>query len=359
MKTTRTGVLLWLASAATLLMLEGCERPPVDVIQHGYRGVAMGLVYNPRTVAELKVANEVPAATSPEPAEGAGGPLASSVYKNIQVLDDLNVAQFARLMVAITQWVAPEGESCGYCHGSDMSSDANYRKVVARKMLQMVRYVNSDWKLHVRGTGVTCYTCHRGNGVPQYVWYTDPDPAHLPGMTGNLSAQDAPGRDVGLTSLPSDVYSAFLGSDPYELRVVSQSALPLEGDHKSIKETEWTYGLMIHISESLGVNCTYCHNSRAFTSWDQSTPQRATAWYGIRMVRGINNDYLATLTSVFPANRKGPNGDVAKVNCRTCHQGVYKPLYGVSMLKDYPELAGKATAASDTSPPAGAAPTAN
>ena len=25
--------------------------------------------------------------------------------------------------------------------------------------------------------------------------------------------------------------------------------------------------------------------------------------------------------------------------CSTCHEGVYKPLYGVSMLKDYPELA--------------------
>jgi len=341
---------------AAALLLASCERPPIDVVQHGYRGVAMGLVYNPRTVEQLKTINAVPPTLSPEPA--AGGPLASSVYKNIQVLDDLNVAQFARLMVAITQWVAPPGESCGYCHGSDMSSDANYRKVVARKMLQMVRYVNSDWKLHVGGTGVTCYTCHRGNGVPQYVWYTDPNPAHLPGMAGNLSGQDSPGINVGLTSLPSDVYSAFLGSDPYELRVISQSALPQDGDHKSIKETEWTYGLMIHISNSLGVNCTYCHNSRAFTSWESSTPQRVTAWYGIRMVRGINNDYLATLTSTFPDNRKGPKGDVAKVNCMTCHQGVYKPLYGISMLKDYPELAGRATAA-DAAPMAGAAPTAN
>jgi mono/diheme cytochrome c family protein len=26
-------------------------------------------------------------------------------------------------------------------------------------------------------------------------------------------------------------------------------------------------------------------------------------------------------------------GDVAKVNCATCHQGAYKPLYGASMLK--------------------------
>jgi photosynthetic reaction center cytochrome c subunit len=350
-------LLPWLASAATVLLVAGCERPPVDVIQHGYRGVAMGLVYDPRTVADLRTLNQVPEASSPEPDAATGGPLATTVYKNIQVLTDLNVAQFARLMVAITQWVAPEGESCGYCHGTDLSSDANYRKVVARKMLQMVRYINTSWKPHVANTGVTCYTCHRGKGVPQYTWYVDPAPAHLPGMAGNLSLQDAPGYSVGITSLPNDPFSAFLGTDPYELRVISQSALPEDGDHKSIKETEWTYGLMIHISKALGVNCTYCHNSRAFTSWDASTPQRATAWYGIRMVRAVNNDYLATLTGVFPANRKGPKGDVAKVNCLTCHQGVYKPLYGVSMLKDYPELA-VSTPTTATAEPA-SAPTAN
>jgi photosynthetic reaction center cytochrome c subunit len=42
---------------------------------------------------------------------------------------------------------------------------------------------------------------------------------------------------------------------------------------------------------------------------------------------------------VFPAERLGPQGDVAKLNCATCHQGAFKPLYGQSMLKDHPELA--------------------
>ena len=32
---------------------------------------------------------------------------------------------------------------------------------------------------------------------------------------------------------------------------------------------------------------------------------------------------------------------MAKVNCATCHQGVYKPLYGAAMAKDYPELQGR------------------
>jgi photosynthetic reaction center cytochrome c subunit len=139
--------------------------------------------------------------------------------------------------------------------------------------------------------------------------------------------------------LPNDPFTVFFASQPNDIRVVSTTALP-EGSRKSIKQTEWTYGLMMHMSEALGVNCTFCHNSRSFTSWDSSTPQRATAWYGIRMVRAANNSYLTPLDATLPADRKGPLGDVAKVNCETCHQGVYKPLYGVSMLKDYPELAG-------------------
>jgi photosynthetic reaction center cytochrome c subunit len=95
---------------------------------------------------------------------------------------------------------------------------------------------------------------------------------------------------------------------------------------------------MIHMSEGLGVNCTFCHNSRSFTGWSESTPQRVTAWHGIRMVRDLNTSYLEPLTAQFPANRLGPGGDVAKINCSTCHQGVSKPLYGAPMAKDYPEL---------------------
>ena len=99
---------------------------------------------------------------------------------------------------------------------------------------------------------------------------------------------------------------------------------------------------MVHMSDALGVNCTTCHNSRDFADWSQSTPQRATAWHGIRMARAVNNAYMEPLASVFPAERKGPLGDTLKVNCATCHQGANKPLLGVSMLGDYPELKGTA-----------------
>jgi photosynthetic reaction center cytochrome c subunit len=65
-----------------------------------------------------------------------------------------------------------------------------------------------------------------------------------------------------------------------------------------------------------------------------------TAWYGIQMVRELNNAYMKPLTEVFPAHRLGPTGDVAKSNCTTCHQGAYKPMYGKAMAKDYPAMYG-------------------
>ena len=57
------------------------------------------------------------------------------------------------------------------------------------------------------------------------------------------------------------------------------------------------------------------------------------------MERVLNNEYLKSLTNAWPANRLGTEGDAPKLACATCHQGVFKPLYGVSMLKDFPELA--------------------
>jgi len=49
---------------------------------------------------------------------------------------------------------------------------------------------------------------------------------------------------------------------------------------------------------------------------------------------------MTPLTKVFPQNRLGPMKDVAKVNCATCHQGAYKPLWGEPMAKVWPELRG-------------------
>ena len=327
---------LYFASLIGLMsLLVGCERFPMDSVQHGYRGTGMVQVYNPRILATQDALNTAPAAL---PAAPTDGPKAKTLYKNVQVLGDLSGGEFIRLMTAMTAWVSPQ-ESCIYCHNpANFAEDSKYTKIVARKMIQMTRQINSEYKNHVAETGVTCYTCHRGNPVPQQVWFTLPDQNKGADFIGDLAGQNTPGKLVNLSSLPTDPLTPYLLDDK-PIRVNGTTALPT-GNRQSMKQAEWTYGLMTHMSNSLGVNCTYCHNSRSFSSWENSPPQRVTAYYGIRMARDLNNAYMLPLTDTFPDNRKGAKCDVAKISCATCHQGAYKPLYGYSMLKNHPELAG-------------------
>ena len=323
---------LVIAALGASAFLAGCEMPPPDVVQNGYRGLGMHTNYNPRLLQASLDANVPP---EPIPAASAGGPKAKDLYKNVQVLGELTVGEFNRLMVAMTTWVAPE-QGCYYCHVNEgFEYDGIYTKVTARRMLQMTQDTNANWKDHVAATGVTCYTCHRGKPVPEYVWVTDPGPGQ-PSMLAP-TGQNIAAKSVAYSSLPYDPFTPFLSQDN-NIRVIGDTALP-QGNRNSIKQAEWTYGLMMHMSDALGVNCTYCHNSRSFYSWDQSAPQRTTAWYAIRHVREMNNDYVTPLGEVLPASRKGPLGDPYKIYCATCHQGAYKPLYGASMLKDYPSLA--------------------
>jgi photosynthetic reaction center cytochrome c subunit len=323
------------ATIGLVMLLSGCERPPVDMVQRGFRGTGMAQVYNPRAVDAQLAMHTAPEAI---PAAEPGGPAGSTIYKNVQVLGDLSVAEFTRTMIAMTAWVSPK-EGCAYCHaGADFASDDNYAKVVARRMLQMTKHLNTDWKAHVADTGVTCYTCHRGEPVPAKIWFKDPGPKTVLGNAGDHAGQNIGAPAVGLSSLPYDPFTPFLKED-HGIRVAGTTALP-EGNRQSIKQTEWTYGLMMHFSDSLGVNCTYCHNSRSFSDWEQSPPQRTTAWHGIRMVRDLNNDFLEPLGPTYPKARLGVTGDAPKANCGTCHQGAYKPLYGAAMAKDYPGLHG-------------------
>jgi photosynthetic reaction center cytochrome c subunit len=327
-------IILGLASAA---LLTGCERPPIDAKQTGFRGTAMVEINNPRTQEKLAAENIVPVSVAASP----DGPKASAVYKNVKVLGNLSEAQFTSFMVAMTAWIAPN-EGCGYCHNvQNFADDSVYTKNVSRTMIQMTQNINSNWNAHVKDTGVTCYTCHRGNAVPKEIWF-DTAEKKKGGMLGNRNGQNQPLPAVGYASLPNQPFSSYFLAGKDAARITGPTALPT-GHVKSIQETESVFAVMIHQSNALGVNCTYCHNSRAFAEWEESPPQRAQAWHGIQMVKDVNSNYIVPITSIFPPNRLGPDGDVAKANCATCHQGVNKPLLGKSMLKDYPYLVGPPT----------------
>ncbi len=336
------------ASLLGLVLLSACERPPMQSTQREPRGAGLQQVDNPRLLAANKAA--LPAVPDLPPPGSNDGPKAKDIYQNVKVLGDLSVGEFTRHMLAITAWVSPE-QGCTYCHVANLADDSLYTKVVARRMIEMNRSLNVDWSKHVGATGVTCYTCHRGNPVPANIWFAPVTPKNnyaRPGM-GDDAGQNKAEPSIALASLPYDPFTPYLsGSEP--IRVNTTTALPT-GNLASIKQTEHTYSLMNHFSKSLGVNCTYCHNTQSFLSWND---KRVTAYHGIRMARDVNNAYIEPLTKAFPANRLGPTGDVAKANCSTCHQGVNKPLGGLAMAKDWPGLM---TTAMQT-PAAAAAPAA-
>ncbi len=303
------------ASTALALALAGCigERQ-TDTVQGGYRGTAMETNYTRGELkaqfAQVKIPEPLPPAGSSPP-----GPLP---WQNVQVLNDISVAEFNRTMIAMSTWVAGTG-NCAYCHNIvNFAADTLptgkpiYTKLVARRMLQMTRQINGQYSEHVKNTGVTCYTCHLGKPLPNGLWY--------------YSSQN-------------DYLRHYLDRDG--ARVITQAVAPSNGNRSSVKQAEWTYSLMISQSRSLGVNCTYCHNSRQFSSWTQAPPQRVTAFHGILMLRDVNSNYLAPLETVFPAVRLGAMGDAPKAQCATCHNGVYKPLYAAQMTKHYPALWGR------------------
>jgi photosynthetic reaction center cytochrome c subunit len=321
----------------------GWERPPIDVEQTGYRGTGMEEPNNPREQAKLREINAAPEAIyeMPSQEELDEAEKAGEIYENVQVLGDLPEPQFTRLMAAITEWVSPE-QGCEYCHNLDnLADDSLYTKVVSRRMIQMTLNINANWQDHVKETGVTCYTCHRGQNVPEYIWFNHKPRTFSKGMLGYTAGGQNVANDItASTSMTPKSLEAYLVGDEI-ISVQSVNALPQAGEPLGpLQKTEQTYSYMMHFANSLGVGCTYCHNSRALGDWEQSPPARMQAFHATYMLREANNEYMIPLQDQYPEKRLGPTGDAPKANCKTCHQGVNKPLYGAAMLKDYPSLKG-------------------
>jgi photosynthetic reaction center cytochrome c subunit len=325
--------------ATAVLTTAGWNIPPIHTVQGGYRGLSFGQMSTQKAEHLLQLANTLPDPIDPAEAGGKKVSEVPDVYKNIQVLGDLTENQFLRVMTGLGAWVGGE-QGCLYCHKAEnMADDSLYPKQVARTMLKMTRHINKDWQAHVGSTGVTCYTCHRGQPVPSKIWFAG-EPPKTGGAATTNRGFGHPSPFNGSTALLSDPFSGYLDGNN-AVRFQPREALPVSFG-PSIQTAENTYSLMVAISKSLGVNCTFCHFSRAFYDWDQSPPQRLTAWHGLQMVRDLNDNFLIPLKPILPDNRLGPTGDGPKVYCATCHQGAQKPLLGVSLAKDWPELYGVA-----------------
>ena len=94
-------------------------------------------------------------------------PMSEEAFKNVRVLRGIPVDEFMGTMGVFS---AALGISCGDCHTESDTSWENYaldtspRKVMARRMVQMVTALNAA-SFGGRQV-VTCYTCHRGSSRP-------------------------------------------------------------------------------------------------------------------------------------------------------------------------------------------------
>ena len=221
--------------------------------------------------------------------------------------------------------------------------EEDYQTIVAHRMIEMTQNINENWDAHVNANGevgVTCFTCHRGQAVPSGVWYNI-TPVNQ-SMAGWSSTQNMATSQSQYTSLPSDALQSYLADyEPIGVHDLDSRVPGVPGqDVAAIQNAERTYSLMNYFANSLGVNCVFCHNSRAFYDAAQVTPQWATASLGIAMVQELNLDYLIPLEEVLPPERLGPvHADAPKLACMTCHKGYQQPLQGTNVIADWPDLA--------------------
>ena len=103
----------------------------------------------------------MPQAATPSP----GAKKAEEQFKNIQVLKGVPAEQIFPTMQFIT---ASLGVECEFCHVKNaFEKDDKKNKQTARKMMEMMFAINQDnFEGH---RAVTCYSCHRGNAIPQAI----------------------------------------------------------------------------------------------------------------------------------------------------------------------------------------------
>lgn len=91
---------------------------------------------------------------------------ATQVYQNIQIIRE-PAWRIPTGMMSLTRWL---GVDCSFCHTlNEFEKDDKEPKKIARRMFKMVHDINEE---NFPGTEpgnfkVTCWTCHRGNIIPE------------------------------------------------------------------------------------------------------------------------------------------------------------------------------------------------
>lgn len=312
---------------ATFIVIKGYPWERAEV-QTGPRGTGMFVV---KSAAAITAGDPTAAAFySVAPVVPTGGEaLARDANDNVEEsLGDLTVENYDRLVDAMRRWTGIPDL---------FGPEETYQTVVARSMIEMTRSINENWPDHVAPAGVTCYTCHRGQPVPSDTWFqVTPVVNAFEGWSAN---QNRVTPNSAYSSLPSDaLMEYFINYEPIRVHDL-EPRVENEGT-ATVQQAERTYSLMNYFSNALDANCTFCHNTRAFYDLEQSTPQLLQAQLGIALVQELNAAYLLPLVDILPPERLGPvHADAPKLACGTCHKGYTKPIGGLQVINDWPELA--------------------
>ncbi|MEZ4591160.1 MAG: photosynthetic reaction center cytochrome c subunit family protein [Chloroflexota bacterium] len=211
--------------------------------------------------------------------------------QNVQVLTGMTTSEIWSFM---TTYVAGGLKvDCTYCHnvanfgadGAEIGDDVvAARKDNARLHLQMVADLNQNWLTQLAdiegkqpsGAQIICATCHLAEPLP-VAW---PENLH---------------------ALPDD----------YRLPLDNLDVLLVTGNlDVSLDAVQYNQHTMYHMSESLGVGCTHCHNSRYFPDWNQ--PAKYYALTMLQMSQYIRENYQDSMNGQEPS-------------CYLCHRNEVRP----------------------------------
>jgi len=233
---------------------------------------------------------------------------APNKYVNVRVLKNYTWNQFGQLMIG--QFSGALGVSCQYCHlGVNYASDYNATKRVARQMILMTRAINSTifWAGSHQPL-VSCQTCHMGNAKPNRV-ENDPTTASYPLDPSSIALSNvwSGGPDYlkgSLAPTQGTWQSVITGITAQQLKYSDSG---LQG---SVTGGRLLLRTMAKMSTSLGVGCTYCHNSRNFGSYEV-LPKT----YSLSMMystQGVDTNYLQRIA----VNGQG----LYLASCYMCHR---------------------------------------
>jgi hypothetical protein len=224
---------------------------------------------------------------------GGRGTNPPSAPKNLKLLDAKTEIRFV-----MQNFNEALGVQCTYCHvEGDFAADSNPKKDIARKMISMVRLIDTSFpsSAGVFPEGyheVDCSTCHRGSAKPET---KAPSKFYNRGNSlGEAAPAQRPG--VSLKLLPPDTH------------------------------VHGAESLMGEFRDALNVDCGYCHGGGKPLETDIN-PRKDMARKMIMLVRQINANFPGT--GVFPVGNQ-------EVTCYTCHRGDPHPASVSNRRYDLP-----------------------